>query len=92
MGPGPDTDDDSGADSAFRSDGFDAPRPPQASSSVSGRFGEAAMRGGEAIIAAGAAGIGRAVEAMGFRNAERAAAQVEQRVSCAHDHRQAEPS
>ena len=37
MGPGPDTEDESGADSAFRSDGFDAPRPPQASSSVSCR-------------------------------------------------------
>ncbi|CAE7249636.1 unnamed protein product, partial [Symbiodinium sp. CCMP2456] len=41
LGPGPDTDDD-GPDEAFRRDGFHAPRPPQASSSVSGRFAEAA--------------------------------------------------
>ena len=68
-------------DSAFRSDGFDAPRPPQASSSVSGRFGEAALRAGESIVAAGAAGVGRAVEGFGFRNAERAAAQIEPRKS-----------
>ena len=81
LGPGPDTDSE-GADEAFRRDGFDAPRPPPAapSSSVSGRLGEAALRGGEAIIAADAAGVGQAVERFGFRNAERAAAQVEQRV------------
>ena len=53
---------------------------PAPSSSVSGRLGEAALRGGEAIIAAGATGVGQAVERFGFRNAERAAAQVEQRV------------
>ena len=47
---------------------------------TSGRLGEAALRGGEAIIAAGATGVGQAVERFGFRNAERAAAQVEQRV------------
>ena len=34
------------------------------------------MRGGEAIIAAGAAGVGQAVERFGFRNAERAAPQI----------------
>ena len=81
MGPGPETDSESGPDEAFRRDGFDAPRPPPAapSSSVSGRLGEAALRGGEAIIAAGATGVGQAVERFGFRNAERAAAQVEQR-------------
>ena len=68
-------------DEATRRDGFDAPRPPPTtSSSVSGRLGEAALRGGEAIVAAGAAGVGQAVERFGFRNAERAAAQVEQRV------------
>ena len=82
LGPGPETDSESGPDEAFRRDGFDAPRPPPAapSSSVSGRLGEAALRGGEAIIAAGATGVGQAVERFGFRNAERAAAQVEQRV------------
>ena len=82
LGPGPETDSESGPDEAFRRDGFDAPRPPPAapSSSVSGRLGEAALRGGEAIIAAGTAGVGQAVERFGFRNAERAAAQVEQRV------------
>ena len=81
LGPGPDTDSE-GPDEAFRRDGFDAPRPPPAapSSSVSGRLGEAALRGGEAIVAAGAAGVGQAVERFGFRNAERAAAEVEQRV------------
>ena len=79
LGPGPDTDSE-GPDEAFRRDGFDAPRPPPtASSSVSGRLGEAVLRGGEAIVAAGAAGVGQAVERFGFRNAERAAAQVEQR-------------
>ena len=36
------------------------------------------LRGGEAIIAAGATGVGQAVERFGFRNAELAAAQVEQ--------------
>ena len=82
LGPGPETDSESGPDEAFRRDGFDAPRPPPAapSSSVSGRLGEAALRGGEAIIAAGATGVGQAAERFGFRNAERAAAQVEQRV------------
>ena len=55
LGPGPETDSESGPD-------------------------EAALRGGEGIIAAGATGIGQAVERFGFRNAERAAAQVEQRV------------
>eukprot|EP00439_Symbiodinium_sp_Y106_P048954 s7423_g6.t1 len=82
LGPGPETDSESGPDEAFRRDGFNAPRPPPAapSSSVSGRLGEAALRGGEAIIAAGATGVGQAVERFGFRNAERAAAQVEQRV------------
>ena len=82
LGPGPETDSESGPDEAFRRDGFDAPRPPPAapSSSVSGRLGEAALRGGEAIIAAGATGVRQAVERLGFRNAERAAAQVEQRV------------
>ena len=82
LGPGPETDSESGPDEAFRRDGFDAPRPPPAapSSSVSGRLGEAVLRGGEAIIAAGATGVGQAVERFGFRNAERAAAQVEQRV------------
>ena len=82
LGPGPDTDSEGGPDEAFRRDGFDAPRPPPAapSSSVSGRLGEAALRGGEAIIAAGATGVAQAVERFGFRNAERAAAQVEQRV------------
>ena len=82
LGPGPDTDSESGPDEAFRRNGFDAPRPPPAapSSSVSGRLGDAALRGGEAIIAAGATGVGQAVERFGFRNAERVAAQVEQRV------------
>ena len=82
LGPGPETDSESGPDEAFRRDGFNAPRPPPAapSSSVSGRLGEAALRGGEAIIAAGATGVGQAVERFRFRNAERAAAQVEQRV------------
>ena len=82
LGPGPETDSESGPDEAFRRNGFDALRPPLAapSSSVSGRLGEAALRGGEAIIAAGATGVGQAVERFGFRNAERAAAQVEQRV------------
>ena len=82
LGPGPETDSESGPDEAFRRDGFDAPRPPPAapSSSVSGRLGEAVLRGGEAIIAAGATGVGQAVERFGFRNAEQAAAQVEQRV------------
>ena len=82
LGPGPETDSESGPDEAFRRDGFNAPRLPPAapSSSVSGRLGEAALRGGEAIIAAGATGVGQAVERFGFRNAERAAAQVEQRV------------
>ena len=58
LGPGPETDSESGPDEAFRRDGFDAPRPPPAapSSSVSGRLGEAALQGGEAIIAAGTAG------------------------------------
>ena len=81
LGPGPETDSESGPDEAFRRDGFDAPRPPPAapSSSVSGRLGEAALRGGEAIIAAGATGVGQAVERFGFRNTKRAAAQVEQR-------------
>ena len=76
LGPGPDTDSE-GPDEAFRRDGFDAPRPPPAapSSSVSGRLGEAALRGGEAIIAAGVAGVGQAVERFGFRNAERTAAE-----------------
>ena len=73
LGPGPETDSESGPDEA---DGFNA----APSSSVSGRLGEAALRGGEAIIAAGATGVGQAVERFGFRNAERAAAQVEQRV------------
>ncbi|CAE7598869.1 unnamed protein product, partial [Symbiodinium sp. CCMP2456] len=80
LGPGPDTD-DSGPDEAFRRDGFDAPRPPQASSSVSGRFAEAAARGGGAIIAAGAAGVGRSVENFGFRNATRAVDVIERRVA-----------
>ena len=83
LSPGPETDSESGPDEAFLRDGFDAPRPPPAapSSSVSGRLGEAVLRGGEAIIAAGATGVGQAVECFGFRNAERAAAaQVEQRV------------
>ena len=79
LGPGPETDSE-GPDEAFRRDGFDVPRPPPtASSSVSGRLGEAVLRGGEAIVAAGAAGVGQAVERFGFRNVERAAAQVEQR-------------
>ncbi|CAE7790437.1 unnamed protein product [Symbiodinium sp. KB8] len=52
-----------------------------ASSSVSGRLAEAGLRGVEGIIAAGAAGIGRATEGFGFRNAERAAAAIEQRVA-----------
>ena len=62
LGPGPETDSESGPDEAFRRDGFDAPRPPPAapSSSVSGRLGEAVLRGGEAIIAAGATGVGQA--------------------------------
>ena len=79
LGPGPDTDSE-GPDEAFRRDGFDAPRPPPAapSSSVSARLGEAVLRGGEAIIAAVATGVGQAVERFGFRNAELAAAQVEQ--------------
>ena len=50
MGPGPDTEDDSGADSAFRRDGFDAQRPPQASSSVSGRLGGGADRRDHAAL------------------------------------------
>ena len=60
LGPGPETDSESGPDEAFRRDGFDAPRPPPAapSSSVSGRLGEAALRGGEAIIAADSCGAG----------------------------------
>ncbi|CAE7445070.1 unnamed protein product, partial [Symbiodinium microadriaticum] len=53
----------------------------EASSSVSGRLAEAGLRGVEGIIAAGAAGIGRATEGFGFRNAERAAAAIEQRVA-----------
>ena len=64
LGPGPDDTDSEGPDEAFRRDGFDAPRPPPAapSSSVSARLGEAVLRGGEAIIAAGATGVGQAVE------------------------------
>ena len=83
LGPGPDTESESGPDEAFHRDGFDAPRPPQpqSSSSVSGRLGEAALSGGAAIVAAGAAGIGRAAEQFGFRNAERAAAALEQRIA-----------
>ena len=82
LGPGPDTDSEDGPDEAFRRDGFDAPRPPppaQPSSSASGRIGEAVLRGGEAVIAAGASGIGQAVRQFGFRNAELAAAAVERR-------------
>ena len=48
--------DSEGPDKAFRRDGFDGPRPPhatQSSSSVSGRWGEAVLRGGEAIVVAG---------------------------------------
>ena len=72
LGPGPETDSESGPDEAFHRDGFDAPRPPPAApSSVSGRLGEAALRGGEAIIAAGATGVGQAVERFGFRDAGR---------------------
>ena len=80
LGPGPDDTDSEGPDEAFCRDGFDAPQPPPAapSSSVSARLGEAVLRGGEAIIAAGATGVGQAVERFGFRNAELAAAQVEQ--------------
>ena len=48
-------------DESFRRNGFDgAARPPplrQASSSTSGRLGEAGLQGAETIIAAGAAGI-----------------------------------
>ena len=76
------TTDSEGPDEAFRRDGFDAPLPLPAapSSSISSRLGEAVLRGGEAIIAAAATGVGQAVERFGFRNAELAAAQVEQRV------------
>ena len=63
MEPGPD---DTDSEAPCR-DGFDAPRPPPAapSSSVSARLGEAVLRGGEAIIAAGATGVGQAVERFG---------------------------
>ena len=43
---------------------------------MSGRLGEAALSGGAAIVAAGAAGIGRAAEQFGVRNAERAAERI----------------
>ena len=77
--PGPDTDTE---DQAYRRDGFNPPRPPdpgQPSSSFSGRVGEAAAAGVTSIIAAGASGVGQAVQNFGFRNA-RAANAVEQRV------------
>ena len=37
LGPGPETDSESGPDEAFRRDGFDAPRPPPAAPSSSHR-------------------------------------------------------
>ena len=60
LGPGPDTDSEGGPDEALRRNGMNPPRPPQASSSVSGRVGEAVLRGAEGVIAAGAAGVGQA--------------------------------
>ena len=80
LGPGSDTDTE---DESFRRNGFDgAPRPPpagQASSSTSGRLGEAGLQGAETIIAAGAAGIGAAVDSFAHRNAARAADALERR-------------
>ena len=89
LGPGPETNSESGPDEAFRRDGFDAPRPPPAapSSSVSGRLGEAALRGGEAIIAAGTArGAGCGTLRVPQRRASCSASGA---ASAASNHRQA---
>ena len=80
LGPGTDTDTE---DEAFRRNGFDgAPRPPptgQASSSVSGRLGNAGLQAAETVIAAGAAGVGAAVDSFAHRNAARTADALERR-------------
>ena len=59
------------------------PRPPQASSSVSGRIGEAVLRGAEGVIAAGAAGVGQGFQARGeqaaYQGLGRAAEAVQRR-------------
>ena len=78
LGPGQDTDTE---DEAFRRNGFDAaPRPPPtASSSVSGRLGEAGLQGAETVIAGGAAGLAAAADRFAHRNAVRAADVLERR-------------